>query len=173
MNRLFPRTAFLRVRPHVLALLALVPAVLSARTPLVLISLDAFRWDYCTLHPAETSNLRRLKAQGVSARALIPVFPSNTFPNHYTLVTGLFPAHHGIVDNDFFDADSGRFFHSNQAILVHDPRWWKGEPIWVTAEKQGVKSAASFWVGAETEIGGQRSSYWRAYVPKIAGEHRL
>ena len=72
---------------------------LHAAHPLILVSLDGFRWDYCDLYPAETLHLRQLKNEGVSARGLIPVFPSNTFPNHYTLVTGLYPAHHGIVDN--------------------------------------------------------------------------
>ena len=71
--------------------------------PLILVSLDGFRWDYCALHPDETPNLRRLQRSGGSAQSLISVFPSNTFPNHYSIVTGLYPAHHGIVNNRMFD----------------------------------------------------------------------
>lgn len=148
-------------------------ARVSASTPLILISLDAFRWDYCTLHAEETPRLRKLAATGVSARGLVPVFPSNTFPNHYAIVTGLYPAHHRMVNNDFFDADSGMLFHSNQPVSVRDPRWWGGEPIWVTAIKQGRNAAASFWAGSETEIGGVRPTFWHYYDYSIPFEKRL
>jgi predicted AlkP superfamily pyrophosphatase or phosphodiesterase len=131
--------------------------------PVILISLDGFRWDYTALHPAETPNLRRLAREGVVARALVPVFPSNTFPNHYSIVTGLYPSHHGIVNNDLFDARLGEFFHYKSAANVHDPRWWGGEPIWVTAAKQGRKSATLYWVGSEAEIKGERPTFWRPY----------
>src|SRR5882724_11296105 len=67
--------------------------------PLLLISMDGFRWDYCALHPDESPHLRQLMREGVSARALIPVYPTNTFPNHYSIVTGLYPSHHGIINN--------------------------------------------------------------------------
>ena len=142
-------------------------------SPLILISLDGFRWDYCELFPAESPTLRALKRDGVSARGLIPVFPSNTFPNHYSIVTGLYPAHHGIVNNDFFDPALGQFFHYNQPSSVHDPRWWGGEPIWVTAIKQGRKAAAAFWVGSETEVAGVRPTFWRPYDYKIPFGQRV
>jgi predicted AlkP superfamily pyrophosphatase or phosphodiesterase len=141
--------------------------------PLILISLDAFRWDYCALHPDETPNLRRLAREGVAARGLVPVFPSNTFPNHYSIATGLYPAHHGIINNDFFDADLGELFHYNRAASAQDRRWWRGEPIWVTAVKQGHPSASSFWVGSEAEIGGVRPTFWKPYTTTITFEQRL
>jgi predicted AlkP superfamily pyrophosphatase or phosphodiesterase len=141
--------------------------------PLILISLDAFRWDYCALHPDETPNLRRLMQEGVSARGLIPVFPSNTFPNHYSIVTGLYPSHHGIINNEFFDPAAGELFHYNREASVQNPRWWGGEPIWVTARRQGDASAASFWVGSETEIGGMRPNFWRRYDPGVSFEQRF
>src|SRR3954470_10832132 len=122
-------------------------------SPLILISLDGFRWDYCEIFPAETPTLRALRRAGVTTRGLIPVFPSNTFPNHYSIVTGLYPAHHGIINNDFFDPLTGRFFHFNQPGAA-DPQWWAGEPIWNTAIQQGRRAATSFWVGSETVIGG-------------------
>lgn len=140
--------------------------------PLLIISLDAFRWDYCDLHPQQTPNLRRLRSEGASARALIPVFPSNTFPNHYTMVTGLWPAHHGIINNVMFDPPSGRFFR-NTLATVRDSFWWGGEPIWVTAEKQGFRSACSFWVGSEAEIAGFRPNFWRIYDVTLPFETRL
>ena len=142
--------------------------------PLVLLSLDAFRWDYCALHPAETPNLRRLVSEGVTARALIPVFPTNTFPNHYTIVTGLYPSHHGIINNQFFDPASGTFFRYNQSASARDPAWWGGEPIWITAAKQGRASACSFWPGSEAAIGGLRPTYWKPYnYNGISFEKRL
>ena len=131
--------------------------------PLVLISLDGFRWDYGALHPAETPHLRRLMSEGVTARSLIPVFPSNTFPNHISIVTGLYPAHHGIINNTFFDSALGSIFRYNQSASARDSRWWGGEPIWITAVKQGRASACSFWPGSEAEIGGLRPTYWKPY----------
>lgn len=131
--------------------------------PLILISLDGFRWDYCARHPEATPHLRRLAAEGVAARSLIPVFPSNTFPNHYSIVTGLYPSHHGIINNDLFDQRLGAFFHYKSPLSVRDPRWWGGEPIWATAVRQGRKSATSYWVGAEAETAGVRPTFWRPY----------
>jgi predicted AlkP superfamily pyrophosphatase or phosphodiesterase len=135
----------------------------SPPPPLILISLDAFRWDYCALHPAETPHLRQLAREGAAARALIPVFPSNTFPNHYSIVTGLYPSHHGIINNHIFDSVLGEFFHYNQLASARDHRWWGGEPVWITAVKQGRKSACSFWPGSEAEIAGVRPTFWKSY----------
>ncbi len=145
----------------------------AADTPLILISLDAFRWDYPALHPEETPNLRGLARDGVSARALIPVFPSNTFPNHYTIVTGLYPSHHGIINNVMFDSGLGEFFHYNQPASARDGRWWKGEPIWVTAEKQGRRSACYFWPGSEALIENTRPTYFKTFNKSTPFEERL
>jgi predicted AlkP superfamily pyrophosphatase or phosphodiesterase len=146
----------------------------SARpAPLLLVSLDGFRSDYCELYPEQTPNLRRLRAEGASLRALISVFPSNTFPNHYSIVTGLRPAHHGIVNNHFFDPSVGRFFHSNQPASSHDEHWWGGEPVWITARRQGRASACYFWPGSEAAIGGLRPNYWKPYNYSVPFEQRL
>lgn len=143
-------------------------------SPLVLLSLDGFRWDYCALHLAETPNLRRLAREGVSARSLVPVFPSNTFPNHYSIVTGLYPSHHGIINNVMFDPGLGTYFRYNQSASARDGRWWGGEPIWITAVKQGRPSACSFWPGSEAEIGGFRATFWKPYnYDAISFEQRL
>src|SRR5262245_53866189 len=122
------------------AILALAPAPRGSQPPdaappiLVLVSFDGWRWDYVDRPPAR--NLRALAARGVRVREMVPSFPPLTFPNHYTIVTGLYPAHHGIVANVMTDpAIAERFTMSSSA--VRDRRWWGGEPMWVTAERQG------------------------------------
>ncbi|MES2697206.1 MAG: ectonucleotide pyrophosphatase/phosphodiesterase [Verrucomicrobiota bacterium] len=162
-------------RPLLLALATLAFAALgrAADAPLILISLDGFRWDYCEKYSEASPTLRQLKREGVSTSGLIPVFPTNTFPNHYTIVTGLYPAKHGIVNNDFLDPESGLIFRYNQPAVVHDSRWWGGEPIWVTAIKQGHKASTSFWVGSEAAVGGVRPTHWRKYDGSIPFEKRI
>ena len=149
------------------------PMAKAPAPPLILISMDGFRWDYVALHPAETPHLQQLIREGASTRGLIPVYPTNTFPNHYSIVTGLYPSHHGIINNEMFDPALQTFFHYNRPVSAHDGRWWGGEPIWVTAVKQGHPSASSFWVGSEAEIGGVRPTYWKNYDYKIPFETRL
>jgi predicted AlkP superfamily pyrophosphatase or phosphodiesterase len=144
--------------------------VVTPPAPLLLISIDGFRWDYLDSHPAP--NLRRLASDGVVARALVPVFPSKTFPNHYTIVTGLHPDRHGIVDNTMADPALGRFSLGDRAA-VEDARWWGGEPIWVTVERQGLRAATCFWPGSEAAIDGVRPTYWMRYDTRLAGEERV
>lgn len=141
--------------------------------PLLIISLDAFRWDYTELHPEQTPVLRRLKAEGGSARSLISVFPSNTFPNHYSIVTGLRPEHHGLINNLMFDPVRGEFFRMGLPKLAGEPGWWGGEPIWVTAVLQGRRSACSFWVGSEAEIHGARPTFWKPFDYSLPFADRL
>ncbi len=146
------------------------PAPRSARPPLVIISLDGFRWDY--LDRGLTPNLSRLAARGVRARALVPAFPTKTFPNHYTLVTGLQPEHHGIVDNVMRDPATGAWFRINDTAAVRDARWWGGEPLWATAARQGVLSATVFWPGSEAPIGGVRPTQWLPYDGRMPNSAR-
>lgn len=154
--------------------LALAPAQARVdRVPLLLISLDGFRWDYCALHPEETPHLRRLAREGVTARGLIPPFPSQTFTSHYSIATGLYPAHHGIVSNRFFDPDLGEFFNYKTAAAQHDPRWWRGEPIWITAVRQGLKSACNFWVGSEVTFGKFHATIAKPFDLKTTFESRF
>jgi predicted AlkP superfamily pyrophosphatase or phosphodiesterase len=142
----------------------------AAPDPLVLISIDGFRWDYLELHSAP--RLRGLATVGVAARALVPIYPSKTFPNHYTIVTGLRPDRHGIVDNTMVDPVLGRFSLGNRDA-VGDGRWWGGEPIWVTIQRQGLHAATCFWPGSEAAIGGVRPTYWLPYDPDLDGEERV
>ncbi|MBI4886752.1 MAG: alkaline phosphatase family protein [Acidobacteria bacterium] len=127
----------------------------------ILLSIDGWRWDYDTRAPAP--NLRSLMARGVRAENLIPSFPSKTFPNHYTIVTGLYPGHHGIVANAIKDPATGRLFAMSRTAEVRDPMWWGGEPIWVTAQRAGQSAAAMFWPGSEAPIHGMLPRYWKAY----------
>jgi predicted AlkP superfamily pyrophosphatase or phosphodiesterase len=145
----------------------------TAPAPLLLISLDGFRWDYCDKYADETPNLRRLRREGAYAHSLISVFPSNTFADHYTIATGLWPEHHGIINNIMYDAKTQKFFHYNQASSVHASEWWGGEPIWITAVKQGFVSACYFWPGSEAEIEGVRPTYWKNYDYSIPFERRV
>jgi predicted AlkP superfamily pyrophosphatase or phosphodiesterase len=160
------------MRRVVLVLLLLVAAAGCATLPpappsgelkptVILISFDGWRWDYHSR--VFTPNLQRLIARGVHAENLIPSFPPKTFPNHYTIATGLYPGHHGIVANSIFDAATGRLFANDKVEEVRDPMWWGGEPIWVTVERSGQRSASMFWVGSETRIGGVLPTYWKAY----------
>ena len=153
-------------------LVACRPAALPPeRAILILISVDGFRWDY--LDRYESPNLRQLAAGGIRAEGLIPQFPSKTFPNHYTIVTGLKLANHGIISNNMRAADiPGEFSLSNRDVLA-DPRWWGGEPIWNTAERQGRIAAAMFWPGSETVIGGQQATYWTPFDDGMPNEDRV
>lgn len=126
----------------------------------LLIALDGFRWDYVDRAPAQ--RIRELANSGVRAERMVPVFPSKTFPNHYTIVTGLYPEHHGIVANAIYDEELG-YFRTSDSAAQQNPRWWAGEPIWVTAEKQGKRAASYFWPGSETTINGVGASWWKRY----------
>src|ERR687898_1376046 len=137
----------------------------------VLISIDGFRWDYLDRH--QPPHLSRLAANGVRAEGLIPQFPSKTFPNHYTIVTGLKLANHGIISNNMRASDiPGEFSLSNRDVLAGS-RWWGGEPIWNTAEKQGRIAAAMFWRGSETVIGGRQATFWKPFDDDLPHPERV
>lgn len=143
----------------------------AARGPLILISIDGFRADYLDRH--DTPTLAALAADGVRARALRPAFPTLTFPNHYTIVTGLYPDHHGIINNRMVDPLNGQRFVYNDARTTAEPAWWGGEPIWVGAEKQGVRTATMFWPGSDVAIDGVRPSHWLPFNGKLTPDQRV
>ena len=143
----------------------------QAQKPIViLISLDGWRWDY--LERAQVPRLRALARAGVRSEGLIPPFPSKTFPSHYTIVTGLYPEHHGIVSNNMLDPEIGERFGMS-APTAKDTRWWGGEPLWITAQKQGQIAAAMFWPGSDVEINGSRPKYWRLYDTEFPNRNRV
>ena len=139
-------------------------AVVATTPKLLLVSIDGLRADM--LDRGITPNLSRIAHDGVRARWMTPSYPSLTFPNHYTLVTGLRPNHHGIIHNSMQEEALGRF-QVNLPEAVTDSRWWGGEPIWVGAEKAGLRSATWSWPGSEAAIQGVRPSQWRVYSPDV------
>jgi len=137
----------------------------------VMVSLDGFRWDYTQY--ANTPVLDSLANAGVLAEALIPSFPTKTFPNHYTIATGLYPDHHGIVLNGFYAIDHKMDYNKDDKSTVGDSKFYGGEPIWTTAELQGIKAATLFWVGSEAENHGVRPTYWEKYNQSIPFKARI
>ncbi|NQV14713.1 alkaline phosphatase family protein [bacterium] len=137
----------------------------------IILSMDGCRWDYPQL--ADMPNLVSIGEIGIKASSMQPVFPSNTFPTHYSLATGLYPDHHGLVDNSFYDADLDRKYSMGNRDAVEDSAFYGGEPIWVTAETQGVKSASFFWVGSEAAIKGVRPSITKRYDGDVSYEARI
>ncbi|SEO84870.1 Predicted pyrophosphatase or phosphodiesterase, AlkP superfamily [Luteibacter sp. UNC138MFCol5.1] len=137
----------------------------------LLVSIDAFRANY--IERGLTPNLVALAHDGATAPYMLPSFPSLTFPNHYTLVTGRVPDRNGIVNNTMRDPALGRFSLSNHAA-TRDGRWWaQAEPIWVTAQKQGLRTATMFWPGTEAEIHGMRPDHWIPFDDSLSSRQRV
>ena len=126
----------------------------------VIISLDGLRWDYLDTYDVPFMN--QLAREGVKA-VMQPSFPSKTFPNHYTLATGLTPDHHGIIANIFWDREKGVEFSLSNKVTRADGRYYGGDPVWLTAKHQGVKTATVFWVGSDVAVQGEHPTYWRDY----------
>jgi predicted AlkP superfamily pyrophosphatase or phosphodiesterase len=143
------------------------------RNPLLLISIDGFRPDY--LSKANSPTLYEFAKQGVRAKSLRPIFPSQTFPNHYTIVTGLYAENHGIVGNEIRDPQDPKNHFSLGAPreFLNNPKWWLGEPIWITAQKQGLKSGILFWPGSEAAHQGILPTNFLAYDKNITSKERV
>ncbi len=167
-------SALRRAVSTTILLLLLAGLALAQHAPVLLVSIDGFRNDYLDRTDLyDAPNLRALAASGVRAEALIPVFPSKTFPNHYAIVTGLYPAHNGIVGNRMTNPVTHDRFSMSDRKAVADAAWWGGEPIWVTAEKQGCHAAPIFWPGSEAAIEGVRPTHWLAYDEKLPNARRV
>lgn len=143
--------------------------VAEIKPTVILISLDGFRYDY--LDKYRPPALLKMAANGVRAKWMIPSFPTKTFPNHYTIATGLYPQNHGIVENNVYDF--GEVFTMSKRKEVENPRWWGGEPVWVSAQKQGQIAASYFFVGTETLIDGERPEKWRIYNGRVPNKMRV
>ncbi len=147
-------------------------AAQQSKPYVVLVSLDGFRYDYAERYGAK--NLLALARRGASApKGMIPSYPSVTFPNHYTIVTGLYPEHHGIVANTFYDPARKERYSYADPKTNGDGSWYGGTPLWVLAEQQGMRSASFFWPGSEAEIQGKRPSYYLHYDDKFPDEKRV
>ncbi|MET1054500.1 MAG: ectonucleotide pyrophosphatase/phosphodiesterase [Pedobacter sp.] len=137
----------------------------------ILISADGFRYDYAKKYHA--GHLLELSSNGVQAKAMIPSFPSVTFPNHYTLVTGMYPSHHGLVNNSFYNSEKNDQYNMSNKLKVTDAKWYGGTPLWVLAEQQHMLAASLFWVGSEAAIRGVRPTYYYNYTEKISMPERI
>ena len=136
----------------------------------VLISLDGFRWDFPKRY--ETPHLAAMAENGVRARAMIPCFPTKTFPNHYSMVTGLYPDHHGIIANKFYDTVLKKTFALSTSEKF-DPAFYGGNPIWNVAEAQGIKTAVFSWPGSDVAIQGHQPSIWKKYDKNFPFTQRI
>jgi alkaline phosphatase D len=179
-------TPSLRLSPSLCSLLAvLLAAALWAvssfasenqaneRPFVVLLSLDGFRADYLDRYPNQSTNLKRLADSGLAATGLVPGFPSSTFPNHYSIVTGLYPGRHGIIGNGFYDRSRDARYRLGDRNAVEDGTWYGGEPLWVAVEKAGMRAASYFWVGSEADVQGIRPSYYKIYDGSIPNHKRV
>jgi predicted AlkP superfamily pyrophosphatase or phosphodiesterase len=137
----------------------------------LLISIDGFRWDYQASYA--TPALDRVALSGVRAERMLPVFPTLTFPNHYSIATGLYPARHRLIGNRFPNRDRSRFYDLADRESVQDGSWYGGEPVWVAAERAGMVTAAYYFVGTEAAIDGVGMSYWHAFDASVPGIDRV
>ena len=126
-----------------------------------MISFDGFRSDYLDWY--DTPNMDRFTSEGVRAKGLIPVFVSKTFPNHYSIATGLYAENHGLIGNHFYDPLLDDDYSLSDRSKVEDPKFYEGEPIWVTAEKNNIQTASYFWVGSEAPINNTYPTRWKRY----------
>lgn len=137
----------------------------------ILVSFDGFRNDYSKLY--SLPNFQSFANEGAEAEGLIPSFPSKTFPNHYTLVTGLYPGHHGLVDNSFYDPDRNEYYAMKMKDRVQDPYYYSGTPLWKLAKDNNIRSASFFWVGSELPKEELRPDYFYPYDESVADTLRV
>ncbi|WP_312206582.1 alkaline phosphatase family protein [Epilithonimonas hominis] len=137
----------------------------------IMISTDGFRSDYTKKYNAE--NLLKYSNEGVQAKAMLPSYPSITFPNHWTLITGLYPSHHGLIDNFFYDYKRKEPYAMSNRKNAEDGSWYGGVPLWSLAEKQNMVSASLQWVGSASDAGGIRPTYYYPYHEKFSPSEKV
>eukprot|EP00066_Takifugu_rubripes_P021233 XP_011610499.1 PREDICTED: ectonucleotide pyrophosphatase/phosphodiesterase family member 1-like [Takifugu rubripes] len=143
-----------------------------SKPPLILVSLDGFRAEYLKDHRSHIPVINKLRKAGTTTAHLRPVYPTKTFPNHYTIVTGLYPESHGIVDNKMYDVSRNAFF-SLKTEEKFNSKWYQGEPIWVTAMRQKLKTATFFWPGSDVAINGTFPNLYKKYDRSVSFEDRV
>uniref|UniRef100_A0A8C1V9I6 Ectonucleotide pyrophosphatase/phosphodiesterase 1 n=1 Tax=Cyprinus carpio TaxID=7962 RepID=A0A8C1V9I6_CYPCA len=135
-----------------------------SKPPLLLVSLDGFRAGYMEAYSSLLPVINKLRKCGTSTPYMRPAYPTKTFPNHYTIVTGLYPESHGIVDNKMYDVTRNASF-SLKADEKFNPAWYQGEPVWLTAMKNKLKTATFFWPGSDVKVNGHFPDYWVKNIP--------
>ncbi len=143
----------------------------EAKPYLILVSLDGFRWDY--VERFKPPHLTSFIKNGVKAESLIPSFPSKTFPNHYTIATGMYPEHHGILGNSFYSYEKNVIYKIGNRDMVEDGSFYGGTPIWVQADKADMVTASYFFVGSEADVQGIRPTYYKRYDGSVKNEVRV
>lgn len=145
---------------------------ISAQNYTVIVSLDGCRWDYPQIH--DMPNIDQIAVEGVSTN-MRPSYPSSTFPNHYTLITGLVPDHHGIINNTFWDTAEQRQYSIGDSLTRNDTIYYKGETIWATAQRQGVKTASVYWVGSDIPINDNLPDEYKLWAkePRLSFAERV
>uniref|UniRef100_A0A8C9WTG5 Ectonucleotide pyrophosphatase/phosphodiesterase 1 n=1 Tax=Sander lucioperca TaxID=283035 RepID=A0A8C9WTG5_SANLU len=150
--------------------LAVFPPSFS-RPPLILVSLDGFRAKYLKDHGSHLPVINKLRNHGTTTPYMRPVYPTKTFPNHYSIVTGLYPESHGIVDNKMYDVSQNTSF-SLKTEEKFNAKWYQGEPIWLTAMRQKLKAGTFFWPGSDVRINGTFPDLYKSYE-NITFEQRV
>jgi len=150
---------------------ALFAKAASEKPYVLLISFDGFRWDYT--ERGITPNMRQMAKEGVQALSFQPAFPSKTFPNHYSIVTGLYPQNHRLINNRFINPFNNERYQVGDSISVRNAKWYGGEALWETAQRQGVLSASFFWPGSEVNLSYRRPTYFKRYDGSVALEQRI
>ncbi|MDF9800763.1 putative AlkP superfamily pyrophosphatase or phosphodiesterase [Catalinimonas alkaloidigena] len=166
------RSLLLLLSPAMLLLAGCNKALIQDVQPYVLmISFDGFRYDYVQDH--DMPHFEEFIETGASAERLLPSFPSKTFPNHYTLVTGMYPGRHGLVDNTFYCPDLEKGYAVSNREAVENPNFYGGTPLWQLAQSQGLKAASYFWVGSEAPIQGMYPDYYYRYDEDVPNKERV
>ncbi len=137
----------------------------------ILVSFDGFRHDYAEKFNA--TNFKDFASKGASAEAMISSYPTKTFPNHYTIVTGMYPGNHGLVDNTFYDPGRETTYRIGSRTHVEDAYYYEGLPLWQLVQQNGMKSASYFWVGSEAPIAGSYPDYYHIYDGSVPNEDRI
>lgn len=143
----------------------------SGTSYVVLVSFDGFRYDYVEKYDLE--NFNQLIIEGTAAEKMIPSFPSKTFPNHYSIVTGLYPGNHGLVDNTFYDSISNETYKISNRDMVRNSFYYGGMPLWQLVQENGMKSASYFWVGSETAVAGSYPDHFKYYDESVGDQERI
>jgi len=151
--------------------LSLINVSAQSQPYVILISIDGFRWDY--VDRGITPNFDYMREHGTSASSLQSCFPTKTFPNHTSIITGLYPEHHGIISNHFKDYFNGKFYSMGDSIESRNAYWYKGEAFWETAERQGITTASYFWPGSEVTLSYKHPTYFKKYDQKKTYKERV